>query len=670
MTQKLTITDLKRTLTALAIALTACETTAGKDIEVTMDPTTGAVERLRIAGDANAMDWLLRTDGSQYEWVTDKYGWGLGYATVNGVKKTWGQPTATRNGGMRVTYDLGDVRVEVARKVTGKDLTERYTFVNTTGKAVRLGDLGIFTPWNDNYPDAATCMTNRCNAHIWTGGGSAYVMAERMDGRGAALGMVTTEGRLTDYDVWERGNDRSASNFRGVFALCPPDTVLQAGESCSVGWKVFKYDGREAFFAAVKRYGGAVAESDRYVLAVGDTAHITLATAKGTTRHDVRIDRTGEMRVELPYGKGRTTRVDLYGISSEEGLIAKRVGFILDHQQMNDPDDPRYGAYMVYDNAQGKIYLNDDERRSADTDEGRERVGMGMLLAEWYKTHPSDRLLGSLTRYATFLRTQLQTADYTTFSTPDKKSYNRGYNYPWVAKFYFKMYGITRNRQYALDGYHTMRAFFRQFHYGFYAIHIPVEDGLRALKDAGLTAEHDTLLNDYEQTAAVFIKNGLHFPSHEVNYEQSIVAPAAQFLCELYGVTADARYLEGAKGLMAALEAFDGLQPSYRLNHIGIRHWDGYWFGRRQTYGDTFPHYWTTLTANAFHLYARLTGQPAYQEKAEQIVRNNLCSFYEDGSATCAFVYPRMVNGEAAHYADVFANDQDWALVAYLFVNE
>ncbi|MDO4929656.1 MAG: six-hairpin glycosidase [Bacteroidales bacterium] len=661
--------NLKQSILLCLLGMTTVAPAAGKDIEVSLNPTTGAVGSLRIAGDANAMDWILKTDSTQYKWVTEKYGWGLGYATVDGVKKTWEKPTATSGKGTRVTYDLDGVRVEVVRKVTGKDLTERYTFENTSGKAVTLSDLGIFTPWNDNYPAAATCMTNRCNAHIWTGGSSAYVMAERMDGRGAALGMVTTEGRLTAYDVWERGNNRSASNFRGVFALCPPDTVLQAGESFSVSWKVFKYEGRQAFFSAVKRYGGAVAESDRYVLAVGDTAHITLTTAKGTTRHDVRIDRTGEISIELPYGKGLTTRVDLYGISSEEALIEKRVNFILDHQQLNDPADPRYGAYMVYDNAQGKIYLNDDARQSLDTDEGRERVGMGVLLADWYRKHPSDRLLGSLTRYASFVRT-LQKPDYTTFSTPDKKSYNRGYNYPWVAKFFFKMYGITHNRQYALDGYQTMRAFYRQFHYGFYALHIPVIDGLKALADAGLTAEHDTLLNDFRQAAALYIEKGLNFPAHEVNYEQSIVAPPVQFLCELYDVTREAQYLDGAEAMMAALESFDGQQPSYRLNQIAIRHWDGYWFGRRQTYGDTFPHYWTTLTANVFHLYARLTNQPAYQEKAEQIVRNNLCSFFEDGCATCAFVYPRMVNGEPAHYADVFANDQDWALVSYLFVNE
>jgi hypothetical protein len=44
-------------------------------------------------------------------------------------------------------------------------------------------------------------------------------------------------------------------------------------------------------------------------------------------------------------------------------------------------------------------------------------------------------------------------------------------------------------------------------------------------------------------------------------------------------------------------------------------------------------------------------------------LKANLVSFFADGSATCAFVYPSCVNGQPAHVADPLANDQDWALV-------
>ncbi len=42
-------------------------------------------------------------------------------------------------------------------------------------------------------------------------------------------------------------------------------------------------------------------------------------------------------------------------------LIEKRTEFIRTHQQMNDTNDMRYGAYMVYDNEANRIYKNDTE---------------------------------------------------------------------------------------------------------------------------------------------------------------------------------------------------------------------------------------------------------------------------------------------------------------------
>jgi hypothetical protein len=56
--------------------------------------------------------------------------------------------------------------------------------------------------------------------------------------------------------------------------------------------------------------------------------------------------------------------------------------------------------------------------------------------------------------------------------------------------------------------------------------------------------------------------------------------------------------------------------------------------------------------------------QAAWLDAAtDAILRANLVNIPQDGSATCAFVYPTCVNGQPAHLADPLANDQDWALV-------
>jgi hypothetical protein len=78
------------------------------------------------------------------------------------------------------------------------------------------------------------------------------------------------------------------------------------------------------------------------------------------------------------------------------------------------------------------------------------------------------------------------------------------------------------------------------------------------------------------------------------------------------------------------------------------------------------PHYWSTLTSEAFARYALITGKKEYSKRAETIVKNNLCNIFEDGSASCAYVYPARINGIKAGVFDPFANDQDWALVFYL----
>jgi hypothetical protein len=239
----------------------------------------------------------------------------------------------------------------------------------------------------------------------------------------------------------------------------------------------------------------------------------------------------------------------------------------------------------------------------------------------------------------------------------------------WVAMFYFEMYKITGNRQFATDGYETLQAMYWQFGYGFYAIHFPVRLGLQTLKEAGMTAEYEDLKTDFLQTGDIFIKNGLNYPKHEVNYEQSIVAPAVSFLAQLYLETGIQKYLDEAQRQLPVLEAFNGQQPSYHLNGIAIRHWNGYWFGKREMFGDTYPYYWSVLTGEAFHYYALCIGDSTCQRRAESIVRNNLCLFSENGKASCAYLYPSKVNGTKAQFYDPYANDQGWALVSYLTVN-
>lgn len=141
------------------------------------------------------------------------------------------------------------------------------------------------------------------------------------------------------------------------------------------------------------------------------------------------------------------------------------------------------------------------------------------------------------------------------------------------------------------------------------------------------------------------------------------MAPAADVLLQTYRVTGDGALLEAARAQLHVLEQFNGFQPDHHLNEVAIRHWDGYWFGKRRRYGDTFPHYWSGLTGNVFAAYAAATGDGDYARRAEDSHRGVLPLIHDDGTASCAHLFPLTVNGEPGGYDDPYANDQDWALV-------
>ncbi|MGP3961249.1 hypothetical protein ACTWPT_35140 [Nonomuraea sp. 3N208] len=89
-------------------------------------------------------------------------------------------------------------------------------------------------------------------------------------------------------------------------------------------------------------------------------------------------------------------------------------------------------------------------------------------------------------------------------------------------------------------------------------------------------------------------------------------------------------------------------EPHVRLRDVGIRHWDGYWFGIDRQWGDTFPHYWSVLTAVALRQLPEEIRTEDAERVADAIFAANLIDFGPDGQATCAFLMPSCVDGRPA----------------------
>lgn len=640
--------------------------------------TEGGLSSITIDGDTTRMNWTVEPTGQQYPWIGPQYQWGLGTLRVDGQPADWhvaDRVEWTKDGSSVAEFTVGGgLALTVSRKVDGKDFIESYTFRNTGSKPLSLTEIEVNTPFNDNYPDAKTCINRRCHAHIWAAGTASYVCALRMGAYAPHLGLMLTSGCLEGYSIKERDGKKGSSNTRGIICLCPAATQLAPGATYSFSWRLFTHLGRPDFFDQLLARGGVQVTAQRYVGEMGEKLSYTVRTAQGSETKSYRIAATGDIRVPISW-QGGETYLELLGVSNFRKFIARRADFLLTHQQYNAPGDKRDGAFLPYNNATNEQYRNWlMERNWSDGNEGRERMGIGIFLTYFYQQQKSKKVLNALKRYARFVRTQLQDEDFRTWSDADRASSRissgtqrrRIYNYPWVAHFYCQMYEVCREQKYLQWAYGTLRACYRNGGYNFYAIDVPICQSITQLRGAGMTAEADSLLGDYRKAAANYIKNGTNYPKFEVNFEQSIVAPSVNFLCEMYLVTKERQYLDAARQLMPVVEAFGFAQPSSHLSDIGLRHWDGHWFGLPKQWGDTMPHYWSCITADCFANYALCTGDDTYRQRAQNILRGNLSLFTEDGRGGAAFLYPLRVNGQPAHGLNPLANDQDFALMFYL----
>lgn len=561
---------------------------------------------------------------------------------------------------------------------------ETYLFTNETDFEMftKPDDIAVYATFNDNYQDAKTCMTNRCHTHIWCGEESSYVMALRMSGAAPHLGLVLTKGSLYAYSV-ER--DLSlGSNDRGDFLLHPSPFFLSPGETYTLEWELFWHQGKRDFYNRLKSYPSYIhVETAHYTVLPGEPVDIAFSSpgspedfdGAAVYRDGVKLpisanagriwiheppDHTGEYRYKIQMnGSGTHCRVAVLPALDE--LVKARCRFIAEKQQFHKQGSRLDGAYLVYDNEEKFLYYSHAHN---DHNGGRERLGMGILLARYLQNHTDKAVETSLKKYTEYVLRELFDEDTGTVYNDISRNndLNRLYNYPWMATFFMELYRLYADGNNLRRSVKAIYSFYENGGFKFYPIELPMHETIRALGASGQKDEKRNLLRHFRHHAEFIRIRGTDYPSHEVNYEQSIVAPAAALMLQMYRITGEKIYLDEAKKHLDILELFNGLQPDFQLYETAIRHWDGYWFGKNQTYGDTFPHYWSALTGNVYADYAEATGFAAYRKKAEASFRGVLNLFCPDGSATCARLFPLSVNGKPSRFSDPWANDQDWGL--------
>lgn len=585
-------------------------------------------------------------------------------------------------------------QIQCEHTIQKKDDTilERFKFTNVSNTHIftSLQDISIYATFNDDYASAEECMYRRCHTHIWCGGDISYVMALRMGGEAPHLGLTLTEGSLSGYSI-ERDIEKS-SNDRGDFILHPSPVVLAPGESFSIAWILFWHNGKSDFYEKLKKYNKKYIhiEAANYMLFEGEEINITIEPEFEFGYQDIDISINGERKIDAEIINNkiiikdkadclgeRKYDIEICGIKtfcnvfvqpSLEKLAKDRCEFIVKYQQFNKANDHLNGAYLVYDNEEKHcVYSNKYDLNCA-----RERVGMGLLISEYLKNHENIELSDSLKKYVEFVKRELFDEEsgeiYNDYMRDN--SYLRLYNYSWYSLLFLQLYDICGKKEYINYAYKIMVSFYEQGGVKFYAIELPILKLMTYLEKEGFIKEYEIMIKYLSHHAQYIIDMGLLYPPHEVHYEQSIVAPGANILLQMYELTGNSEYIENAKIQLSALELFNGLQPDYHLYETAIRHWDGFWFGKRKLYGDTFPHYWSALTGNIYEQFGKLTNNNDYIKKAEASLRGVLSLIHSGGTASCAYIYPISVNGYNGKFYDPYANDQDWALYFMLrYVN-
>ena len=386
------------------------------------------------------------------------------------------------------------ISVKKTSSQSGDIITERYTFMNTTDKDIftSLKDISIYTPFNDDYTcGAKACMTTKCHTHIWCGENISYVMCLRMGGEAPHLGLVLTEGSLSGYSV-ERDFEK-ISNDRGDFILHPSPVALVPNESFTIEWKLFWHNGKDDFYSKVNQLCNRFinVSAENFVLFSGENINITVSPNFDFSEVQIKennksVDYKIENNKIVISTKADTPRKYSYSINIDGAvthcnilvlpclyeLAKNRCHFIAENQQYNNPKSKLDGAYLIYDNEEKHIYYN----REYDFNGGRERVGMGVLIAKYLQNHDDEVLLNSLKKYIKYVQKNLvciETGEVFNDCNYDN-SFTRLYNYPWFSLFYIELYKLLRDKNMLEIAYKIMLFFYIQGGEHFYAIEVPI----------------------------------------------------------------------------------------------------------------------------------------------------------------------------------------------------
>lgn len=628
-------------------------------------------------------------------WILDRSDWGHIESFDGKVEKT-----EKIEDGVCITYRHSKLplRAVITKKITSDEYQEIYQIYNDGDieHFMREGDFGIHMPLRNDVI-AGTPIRQECvNAHVWCGEGIAWIQAVRYHGEAPWLNIYMTEGNIRSYSISRDVNRvRLGIDYRGDIVLNPQPQAIAPGECLSTSFSI-KLEERP-YSEARKAYSGHIElNASPYTSMGGETIHLNAKYSGNIETAKVYLeDKEVEFKIvdnELfwdftptRYGEfkfyviinGKKTWIRVNSMKSMADVLETRANFIVDKQQYNREGSHLDGAYLIYDQSSDSQYF---DTRFADHNAGRERICMGLVIIQALLHKRDKKIEESLKRYVSFLERELFDKETGIVYNEIKRNneWHRIYNYPWFVCFYVELFNLWGEKKFLEYAVKIIKKYYEVGGIHKSALCMPFYEIVTALRKCGMNSEEKEIMQLFKSNAEELIERNFYAVVDEGTYSPEFAQSLVCLFMQLYMITGEEKYLSIAEKGISCAESFFAFQPDFHMHGMGLRHWDGYWFGAYMQYGDLFPHQWNVITGEMYAYCGVVKKDNKYFEKAEDIYKNNICVFMPNGFAASSYLYPYKITTYAsipdkpnpfmapgvAHGEryDEWANEQDWAL--------
>jgi len=407
-----------------------------------------------------------------------------------------GAVTVLRSGGKAAGISTrsagGPVRVASRfRLMAGEGLRWQVSVRNATDGPLEVGEVSFPLPFNACFDarDMRAMYEERVTVHPFVAGHGSYVLVQALCGRAPFL-VVMPEG---DTPLEAMARDQSdaleLARFLGggvlrVYAHSAASRAVLGWHEWFNGHTKFRLGpGERRVFSFALRWVGSYAELDEVLVRHGvgaltvipapvvpanATARVAVRSrravrrvrcpgarvrALGGQRYAVRFATPGTYTARVEFDDGRWTAVHFRAIEPVEALIRKRAAFIARKQQVTDADDPRSGAFLMWDCEDEALVR---EARAAFYVGGSDDLGFAdpLYLAAKNAALPDEKERRALARYVEqFLHGKLQRPDdfgvVLWYGDAVWRHYKgsdvcRSFNYPHVFNLYHALYRAAK----------------------------------------------------------------------------------------------------------------------------------------------------------------------------------------------------------------------------------